>query len=101
AVLATGGGWGAVEGRLEELPGGTFSVWLRIGPEEAVRRAAAQDLGRPLLAVNDPMERARELLAQREQHYRTADLSLDAEDASPEELARRIVTILEKKSNER
>ncbi|MDX1568450.1 MAG: shikimate kinase, partial [Longimicrobiales bacterium] len=31
AVLATGGGWGAVEGRLEDLPGGTFSVWLRIG----------------------------------------------------------------------
>lgn len=99
-VLATGGGWGAAPGRLKELPEGTLSVWLKIGPEAAVRRAGRQDLDRPLLAVDDPVGRARELLARREPRYREADLTLDADAASPEELARAIENFLEDAAEE-
>jgi len=93
-VLATGGGWAAAEGRLTDLPDATLSVWLRIAPETAVRRAGGQELERPLLAVDDPVGRARELLERREPRYREADVILDAEDATPEELARTIARLV-------
>lgn len=87
-VLATGGGWAVPEGRLTGLPRGTLSVWLRISPETAIRRARDQNLTRPLLDVDDPLDRARTLLAEREPSYRKATLTLDAEEEAPDELAR-------------
>lgn len=94
-VLATGGGWAATEGRLTDLPEGTLSVWLRVGPEEAVRRAGSGEGERPLLDVADPVGRARELLEQREPLYGRAMVTLDAEEASPGELARAIARMVQ------
>ncbi|NIP57121.1 MAG: hypothetical protein GWM92_09825 [Gemmatimonadetes bacterium] len=90
AVLASGGGWPAREGRMESLPEGTLSVWLWVSPEEAVRRARAEGATRPLLASEDAVERARKLLEERLPHYRKASLVLDSESAPPEGLARTI-----------
>lgn len=90
AVLASGGGWPAREGRMEALPEGTLSVWLKVSPEVAVRRARAQGGSRPLLASDDAVERARRLLEDRLPHYRSASLVLDSESAPPEGLARTI-----------
>lgn len=90
-VLATGGGWGAVPGRLADLPPATLSVWLRVAPEEAVRRVRADGTERPLLETDDPLKRARRLLAEREAAYREANLVLDSESAPPEGLARTIL----------
>jgi shikimate kinase len=93
-VLASGGGWAAEEGRLDRLPPGTLTVWLRVTPEEAVRRVREEGPTRPLLAVPDPLARARELLRAREKWYEKADLTLDSMEGAPEELARRIEEIL-------
>jgi shikimate kinase len=95
-VLASGGGWPTVEGRMERLPAGTFTVWLKVTPEEAVRRAMRQGSERPLLAVPDPLGRARALLAQREVHYQKADLAMDSQRGDPEDLA----SLIEKRMNE-
>jgi shikimate kinase len=90
-VLASGGGWPSADlGRMEELPLGTLSVWLKVTPEAAVRRVREEGPTRPLLAVDDPLARARSLLAEREPQYRKAHWALDSETANPEELARRI-----------
>ena len=89
-VLASGGGWPAVLGRMEGLPEGTLSVWLKVTAEEAVRRVREEGPTRPLLAVNDPLARAREILAEREVQYKKAEVSLDSQEGNPEELARRI-----------
>lgn len=89
-VLASGGGWPEAEGRLDGLPEGTLSVWLRVAPEEAVRRVREEGSTRPLLAVPHPVERAREILAKRENCYGKAHLALDSMEAGPEELARTI-----------
>jgi shikimate kinase len=94
-VLAPGGGWSLAPGRLERLPGGTLSVWLKVSPETAVRRATAHGRVRPLLAGADPLERARTLLAEREPVYARARLHLDAETASPAALARAIAAQVE------
>jgi len=91
-LIATGGGWPtAAPGRMEGLPAGTLSVWLRISPEESIRRIA-QGRGRirPLLQVQDPLAEARRLLALREPVYAQARLVLDTLGSSPRRLARRI-----------
>lgn len=86
-VVATGGGWPtAAEGRLEGLPEDVLSVWLRVDPKVAVKRISSPDR-RPLLAVDDPLARATELLDRRESAYRRARLHLDSNDESPEALA--------------
>ncbi|MEQ8330253.1 MAG: shikimate kinase [Longimicrobiales bacterium] len=90
-VVATGGGWGAADGRLDTVPPGTVSVWLKVSPEVAVRRARSQPGQRPLLAVDDPLEAARALLLRREARYARADHTVDTTDRSPDDVTRRIV----------
>jgi shikimate kinase len=89
-VVATGGGWPAAgTGRLEALPDDVLTVWLRVDPDIAVERAAGA--GRPLLDVEEPLERAKALLERREGAYRNARIHLDANEASPEALVEAIV----------
>jgi shikimate kinase len=94
-VLAPGGGWSLAPGRLAGLPAGTLSVWLKVSPETAVRRATAHGRVRPLLAGGDALARARALLAEREPVYAAAALHLDAERATPAALARAIAERVE------
>ena len=100
-VLASGGGWPAALGRMEELPVGTLSVWLTVTAEEAVGRVLHEGPTRPLLAVEDPLARAQELLAKREVHYRKADLALDSQGGDPKELARRIEELMNESGRKR
>lgn len=94
-VLATGGGWAAARGRLEALPAGTVSIWLRVSAEEAVRRAASEPGARPLLAVADPLASARELLDRRTAWYARADLAVDTEGMTPEHVTSQVLALLE------
>ncbi len=93
-VLATGGGWGAAPGRLRSLPEGTRSLWLRVSPEEAVRRAGNRGGGRPLLAVSDPRGAARGLLDARAPWYAQADLEVDTEGRTVEDVAAEVLNLL-------
>ena len=89
-VLSPGGGWITRPGLLDVLGAGTLSVWLKVGAEEAVRRAAAAPGERPLLAGADPLAAARRLLAEREPLYARADLAVDTEGRAPSEVAEEI-----------
>jgi shikimate kinase len=89
-VIASGGGWPCRPGRLENLPAGTLSVWLKASPETVLARVRAQGPGRPLLDVENPLERIRELLATREPYYRMARWWVDTELHSPREIVRRM-----------
>lgn len=86
-VLASGGGWPVGPGRLEDLPAGTLSVWLRVSAEEALRRVDRADAVRPLLERPDALAEARRLLEEREPYYRRAGLALDTEGRPAEALA--------------
>lgn len=91
-VVATGGGWPAAgPGRLRDLPADVLTVWLRVPAPVAVERVAREVRSRPLLAVDDPVDRARRLLDRRLPAYRCARLHLDTANASVEALAAAIV----------
>ncbi len=92
-VLAPGGGWITQPELLELLAPGTLLVWLRVSPEEAVRRAMRARTHRPLLAGPDPLARARLLLSEREPLYRQADVAVDVDDRDPDEVAAEIAGI--------
>jgi shikimate kinase len=86
-VLAPGGGWVANAARREPPGDGTLRVWLRVSPEEVMRRSASAPGSRPLLAGPDPLAAARRLLAEREPRYAASDLALDTEGRTPDEIA--------------
>ena len=93
-VLAAGGGWAAVPGRLASAPEGTATVWLRVSAEEAVRRASSQPGRRPLLEVDDPVGRAAALSAARESAYAAARWAVDTEGRTVDDVSARILEIL-------
>jgi shikimate kinase len=92
-VLSPGGGWITNPGLLESLPFGTLSVWLKVSPEEVVRRLNSNPHQpvRPLLQSSDPKSRINDLLARREELYRRAEISIETDRRSVSE----IVALLE------
>lgn len=68
-VLSTGGGAVLREANRQHLRAHGHVVYLRATAEELMRRLR-RDTQRPLLQVDDPMQRLRDLLAQRDPLYR-------------------------------
>jgi shikimate kinase len=89
-VLATGGGWPCAPGRMESLPDGTLSVWLKVRQENILARVMRRQGSRPLLDVPDPEARVRGLLEEREPWYAMAHWTLQGDDQKPGALARAI-----------
>jgi shikimate kinase len=89
-VLGAGGGWPCHPGRLDALPDGTLSIWIRVRTDTIVERASRRKGARPLLDVENPEARILELLKEREPWYRKADWTLSGDHGSPAQLARRI-----------
>ncbi len=93
-VLASGGGWPAQAGSWDGVPENTLSVWLRVSPGVAVRRASGEGPLRPLLDVADALERAGELLREREAAYRQAEIELDSDADDAATLALKIMQLV-------
>jgi len=69
-VIATGGGVVLRDANRQALRRGTTVFYLRSTPEELFRRLR-HDKQRPLLQVRDPLQKLRELHAQRDPLYRS------------------------------
>lgn len=93
-VISTGGGWPVRDDRMGQLPNGTLSVWLVVDAATSVARGNRRPGKRPLLNDPNPMQRARQLLAERTPEYSRAELHLETQGASPAVLAGRIVHYL-------
>lgn len=85
-VLAPGGGWVTQPALVDRLGPGSLMVWLRISPEEAVRRSALEGDTRPLLSGDAPLAAARRLLDARETSYARADWAVDVEGMTVDEV---------------
>ena len=94
AVLATGGGIVTHRENFDLLRRSATTIWLRAKPEEHWDRVVAQGDHRPM--ANDPLAKIHlhELLARREDLYRTADHIVDTSGASVEEIVDRIVSFV-------
>jgi len=68
-ILATGGGIVLRETNREQLHTRSTVLYLRASPEDLFRRLR-NDTQRPLLQVDDPLKRLRELYSQRDPLYR-------------------------------
>jgi shikimate kinase len=94
-VIATGGGAVLRAANREQLRASGHVVYLRSTPEDVFRRVK-HDKGRPLLQVADPMQRLRELYAERDPLYReTAHFVIEPGRPSVHTLVNMIVMQLE------
>jgi shikimate kinase len=91
AVITPGGGWAAQPGALEEVRGACYLVYLRTMAVTAAKRSA--DYGRPLLIGEDPVEKMRTLLKERDSFYSQADTELKADVKSATALAEEVVQL--------
>lgn len=86
AVIAPGGGWAAQPGSLDGATERGFVIYLRARPETAAGRAAPEG-NRPVLSGEDPVERMRTLLKEREPFYLKAGAQVDTERKTAEQVA--------------
>ncbi|MFW5723959.1 MAG: shikimate kinase AroK [Halochromatium sp.] len=78
-VLATGGGVVLTPENRQQLAARGFVIYLHCSPEQQFARTA-RDRGRPLIDTDDPQQRLRELMAEREPIYcQVADMVVSTE----------------------
>ena len=93
AVLAPGGGWITREANRSVLAGCARVVWLRVRPEVALARMGRGVARRPLLAGGDPLVALQALAASRQAHYALADVSIDTETLSRQEVVLQVARL--------
>ncbi len=92
-VLAPGGGWITNPGVVARLRPPGVLVYLQVSPDTALARVRTDAVVRPLLQGSDPAARLAALWEQRHPLYGTADLILDVENLSPQEVAESVVAL--------
>ena len=89
-VISTGGGLITDPENFAALKQHALIVCLWCSPEAILKRVGHQT-HRPLLQVDDPLERIRSLLAQRAPFYKQADVLLSSEFRTAREVAAHVV----------
>lgn len=93
-VISLGGGLPVREENRQLLKKAGKVVYLRTRPETVFDRIK-DDTTRPLLQTADPLVRIKELQDQRREIYeQAADIVIDTDELTPEEIADRIITLL-------
>lgn len=92
AVIAPGGGWAAQPGALDDIGLDAFLVYLRTMALTAAKRAGGEGT-RPLLVGEDPVERMRELLREREPYYLRAECEVKADVKTAEQVADEVLAL--------
>jgi shikimate kinase len=94
-VLSTGGGAVLRQANRDNLRASGYVIYLRSNPDELFKRLR-HDRNRPLLQVDDPLQRLRDLYAVRDPLYReTAHFVIDTGRPSVASLVNMIVMQLE------
>lgn len=97
-IIATGGGAVLKEENMAAMrEGGGVVVCLTATPETVLERTSGNS-ERPLLQVEDPLGKIREMLEKRKPFYEKADVIIDTEGKSPLRVAEEILDKLRDKS---
>jgi len=92
SVIAPGGGWAAQPAQLETARPSCFVVYLRTMAMTAAKRATGEGT-RPLLVGEDPVEKMRQLLKEREPYYLGAECEVKCDVRTPAQIAEEVVTL--------
>ena len=98
-VLAPGGGWIMNPDNAARLAHGALLVWLRVDPVVALQRLRGSPQQRPLLEVDDPLERLQQLAEQRRAHYEQTHAAFDTDELTPRQVAEMILEWLKRQKN--
>lgn len=89
-IISTGGGAVLKKENLEILRRSGIIFCLKATPQTILERTSSTK-DRPLLQVQDPLARIREMLSAREPFYKKADYAVDTESRTPLDVAREIL----------
>ncbi|MEW6002010.1 MAG: shikimate kinase [Nitrospirota bacterium] len=89
-IISTGGGAVLKEENMDILRKNGVIICLMATPETILKRTG-HNSDRPLLQVENPLQRIRELLNFRKPFYEKADIIIDTEDRSPRQIAKEII----------
>jgi shikimate kinase len=90
AVISTGGGAVLRQENMDNLRRNGVIVCLTASPETILKRTSNNN-DRPLLQVEDPLQKIKELLEFRRPYYEKADIMIDTEGKSPLRVAEEII----------
>jgi len=89
-IISTGGGVVLRKENMDALRRTGIIICLEATPETILERTS-KTTERPLLQVQDPLGKIRELLTAREACYKDADLTINTEGKNPREVAEHIL----------
>ncbi len=89
-IISTGGGAVLRQENMDALRGNGVIVCLTAKPETILQRTSNDD-DRPLLQVEDPLRKIKELLEFRRPYYEKADIMIDTDGKTPLEVAEEII----------
>ncbi|WP_333654172.1 shikimate kinase [Dissulfurispira sp.] len=90
AVISTGGGAVLRQENMDNLRKNGVIICLTASPETILKRTSNNN-DRPLLQVDNPLQKIKELLEFRKPYYEKADIMIDTEGKSPIEVAEEII----------
>ena len=88
-VIALGGGAVVDPDNLRLLKERSLLIWLKVSPQTVLGRTGETD-NRPLLQGPDRLKRIEELSAQRESIYAEADITVDTDELTVDQVVQRI-----------
>jgi shikimate kinase len=94
AVIAPGGGWAAQPGSMEGARERAFIVYLKARAETATKRAEPEG-NRPTLSGEDPLDRMRTLLRDREAAYKLAHATVETDRLTAEQVTAELARLAE------
>ena len=89
-VISTGGGAVLKQENIDALRENGVIVCLHATPETILKRTGKSE-DRPLLKVENPLQKIHDLLNYREPFYEKADIMVDTEDKTPLQIAEEII----------
>ncbi|MCX7793687.1 MAG: shikimate kinase [Thermodesulfovibrionales bacterium] len=98
AVISTGGGAVLREENMENLRKKGIIICLMASPDTIYERTK-NDTSRPLLHVENPLQRIKELLDFRRPYYERADILIDTDKKTPQEVAQEILEKIKQEYN--
>ena len=89
-IISTGGGAVLKQKNMDALRKQGIIICLMASPQTILKRTS-HNSNRPLLKVEDPFEKIKELLNFRKPFYEKADILIDTEDKTPLQIAEEII----------